>query len=163
MMQIFNATVRLGGHTHHEVLKRGLTVPEIYVLRRIHGSDAVVHLEHVGYSEIDPADERERLDYEYKDGLSNLHDEQKTSIEKMLGSDFSPLPQELKDYDGPLNEHEDTLAEFQKPLPYCTPDAEARGATIRRKAAQKVAAKKESAKMFPAMKTNKKAALDAVL
>lgn len=164
MMQIFNATVRLGGQTHHEVAKRGLTVPEIYVLRRIHGNDAVVRLEHVGYADIEPIDERERLDFEYKDGLLNLHEDQKTSVEKMFGADFSPLPEELRDYEGDLVDDEKTLAEFQAPEPYASPEHEAKGAQIRRKAALKKEAKKDAIKHVPTVsKASKKAALDAVL
>lgn len=164
MMQVFNAIVRLAGQTHHEVAKRGLTVPEIYVLRRIHGNDAVVKLQHVGYAELEPIDERERLDYEYKDGLLNLHEDQKTSIEKMFGADFSPLPEELRDYEGELVEKTATLAEFQESEPYASADAEAKGASIRKKMADKKNAKKDAIKSVPPVsRTLKRTALDAVL
>lgn len=165
MMQIFNGTVRLGGQLIHEVNRRGLTVPEIAVLQRIHGKDAVINLEHVGYAEVDPLDERERLSYEYDIGLQGLHEDQKTSIEKMFGSDYAPLPTELRGYEGELVDVEDSLANFQKPVPYASPNAEDRGAQIRRKAAEKVEAKKT--KIIPPVKsaTSKKSssALDAVM
>lgn len=175
MMQIFNGTIRLQGQTHHEVAKRGLTVPEIYILRRIHGSDAVVRLEHVGMADVDPLDERERLDYEYAAGLSNLHDDQKTSVEKMFGADFTPLPEVLRDYDGVMNSKVAALVDFQESEPFQSPDAEDKGAQIRKKAAAKAATKIESIKDFPAIKSEpvkglplpksstKKTALDAVM
>lgn len=167
MMEIYNATIRLQGNIQNEVAKRGLTVPELYILRRIHGNDAVVKLQHVGHAEIDPLDERERLDYEYSSGLANLHEDQKTSVEKMFGADFSPLPEEFREYNGDYSDNEDTLEEFQKSEPFASPNAEDRGSQIRKKAAAKAKAKKEAAKSIPPVssgsKQSKKAALDAVL
>lgn len=141
MMQIFNARVRLAGALETEVSKRGLTVPEIHILRRLHGPDAVVGIEHAGYAEIDPVDERERLDYEYGAGLSNLHEDLKTSVEKLFGGDFAPLPEELRDFTGAMVDKEATLAEFQESLPYQSPNHEDRGSVIRKRAAEKRNAK----------------------
>lgn len=171
MMQIFNAIVRLQGQTHHEVYRRGLTVPEIYIIRRIHGNDAVVKLEHAGYADIDPLDERERLDYEYSAGLGNLHEDQKTSVEKMFGADFAPLPEELRDFEGPLVDVKKPLLEFQESVPYASPNSEDKGAQIRKKAAAKVVGKKDAAMnapkaaqvKVPTVKEINRAALDAVL
>lgn len=165
MMQIFNAVVRLDGNVIHEVAKRGLTVPEIYILKRLHGDDGVVKIEHVGYADIDPADERERLDFEYGAGLINLHEDRKTSVEKMFGADYAPLVEELREYEGELVDREDTLAEFQKSEPFASPNAEDKGSQIRRKAAAKAAKKKENLKNIPTVNKSKtgKAALDAVL
>lgn len=164
MMQVFNARIRLAGALETEVSKRGLTVPEIHILRRIHGPDAVVGLEHVGYAEIDPADERERLDYEYGAGLNNLHEDLKTSVEKLFGGDFAPLPEELRDFGGDLVDREDTLSKFQEALPFQSPNHEDRGSVIRKRAAEKKNAKTPAPKEVPPVKKGSgKAALETVL
>lgn len=141
-MQIFNAYVNLGGEVVNSVAKRGLTPPEIYVLRRLHGDDAVVKIEHVGFADVDHMDERERLDYEYGPGLANLTGDAKTSIEKMFGGDFSPLIEELRGFTGKLTDVEGELFDFQQPLPFASPVAADKGQLIRKRAADKAAAKK---------------------
>lgn len=165
MMNVFNATVRIGGMLEQEVAKRGLTIPEIIVLRRLHGNDGVINIEHAGYADVDSIDERERLDYIYGNGLSHLHEDQKTSIEKLFGGDYTPLPEELRDYSGAIVDKEDELEEFQRPIPYASPAAEDRGTTIRKKADAKKAAKKEAIKSTPSVnqKREKKSALESVL
>ena len=165
MMPVFNARVRLGGMLENEVIKRGLTVPEIIVLRRIHGPDALVGIVHAGYCEIDPIDERERLDFIYGNGLAHLHEEQKTSVEKLFGGDYTPLPEELRDYEGEMVDTEGELEEFQAPEPYVSPSYEDRATAIRKKAEAKKASKKAAVKNTPtvAAKTSKKSQLDSVL
>ena len=161
-MQVFNAKVRLQGSVMHEVARRGLTVPEIYVLRRIHGNDGVVDVVHVGDTEVDGADERERLDFEYAAGLANLHEDQKTSIEKMFG-DYSDLPEVLRGYEGALSKRKAALVEYQASEPFESPNAEDKGAQIRRKAEAKKLATKDASKNIPAVHSGKKNSLDAVL
>lgn len=114
-MQVFNADIRLAGVLTNVVQKRGLTAPEVYVLRRIHGNDAVVNLVHVGDTEVDDDEERDRLNYEYGGGLASLGDEAKTTIAKMFG-EFGPLLTKVKDYDGPIEENLELLEEYQKPV-----------------------------------------------
>jgi hypothetical protein len=159
MMQVFNATINLEGNFANAVARRGLTTPEIYVLRRLHGDDAVIKIEHVGYADVDSADERERLDYEYGAGLANLTGDAKTSIEKMFGGDFAPLIEELRGYNGKLVDREDDLFTFQQPEPFASPIAEDKGTLIRKRAMEKAAAKKavpEDPKDFtPAAKPKK--------
>ena len=117
-MQVFNAKVRLAGSLLNEVKRLGLTVPEIVVLRRLHGEDAVVDIQHVGDAEVDDIDERGRLHEEYAGGLASLGEEQKTSIEKMFGGDYNPLPRKLRDYKGPLVKKMDFLENYMEPEPY---------------------------------------------
>lgn len=165
MMQVFNATVRIGGMLEQEVLKRGITVPEIIVLRRLHGNDGVINIKHVGYADVDAIDERERLDYIYGNGLSHLHEDQKTSIEKLFGGDYTPIPEELREYEGKFVDKEDDLEEFQKPEPYSSPAYEDRATAIRKKAEAKRADKKEFIKNTPvaSARKDKKSALESVL
>lgn len=189
-MECFNATIRLEGNPLNEVAKRGLTVPEIVILRRLHGDDAVVKLEHVGTVEdMDNFEERERLSYEYDAGLKNLHEDAKTSVEKMFGGDYNPLPQKLRDYRGDRTDIvTDDLEDFQRSLPFASPNVADRKTQLREKAnARKKLAKEEAKKIVsdddespapkavkvkkedttkikvPATKEAKQSALDAVL
>lgn len=43
-MELVDCTVRLGGSLQHTVRKHNITVPEIVVLKAIHGDDAVVEM-----------------------------------------------------------------------------------------------------------------------
>ncbi len=114
-MHMFNATVRLMGAIGNEVVKYGLTVPEIIVLQHLHGMDAITKLEHQGEADIDDIDERERLTIEYNDGLANLGDELKTSIAKIFGGDYNALPDKLRGFKGPFGERDGELEDFQEP------------------------------------------------
>lgn len=150
-MQIFNAKVRLQGNMHNEVAKRGLTVPEIILLRKIHGGDGVVDIQHVGFADIDHLDERERLCYDYEPGLNSLGgtlgaEEAKAEFEKIFGGEYNPLPEELRDYEGEVVEDEKDHEEFRQSEPYASPNAEDRGAQIRRRAKEKAEAKAKAEK-----------------
>ena len=48
-MQVVNCSVRLGSNLNSVVRKIGVTIPEILVLRAIHGSDSVVDFEAVRF------------------------------------------------------------------------------------------------------------------
>lgn len=47
-MLLYKAKVRVSGSLNNEVLKEALTAPEIAILQRIHGKDAVVEVSKVG-------------------------------------------------------------------------------------------------------------------
>lgn len=65
-MQVVNCTVAIGGEAGMTVLKTNVTVPEIMVLRAIHGEDAVRNIEVLSNEDISSNDERERLLSIYK-------------------------------------------------------------------------------------------------
>lgn len=126
-MHVYNATVRLNGELNHEVAKRGLTTPEILILNKIHGGaegkGGVVNIRHAGtVPDFDDMEERERLEYTYDPGLANLHEDLRTSVKKMF-SEFGALPTVLRDYAGPLCDEENELEEFQKSLPFKSPNS----------------------------------------
>ena len=93
-MNFYDATIRLQGKTSHEVDKKGLTAPEIMILRRIHGLDAVVRIVAVPPSQDDlgrsQREERDRLRKTYcsKDATENL-------VNELFGPDHTPLPNTL--------------------------------------------------------------------
>lgn len=165
-MHIFNGTVRLQGAIGNEIVKYGLTVPEIVVFRQIHGNDGVVNLQHVGEAEVDDIDERERLSTLYDEGLSNLGDELKTSIAKIFGGDYNELPQELRGFKGPLSDEEGFLEDFQEPPIVVQEDVgitPMEKARQRRAEAGKRAVEKAAAVAASKNKTKGKAGLDAAL
>ena len=168
MMQVFHGTVRLAGDMKNEVYKRGLTVPEIYILRKIHGGeDAVVKLESAGLSDIDDDDERNRLSFLYNQGLSAISGEDATSVKQMFG-EYGSLPTVLKGFTGELNETVDDLDKFQESLPYKSPDpivtaAEKRKARDAAKSQGAPLPASPAAKLKAQVKTGKDKALEAIM
>jgi hypothetical protein len=100
-MQICDAEVRLAGNVYHVVPKQGLTPAEIYVLREIHGSDAVVNIRPV--KEDDKrgiAEEFGRLKRLYDGASINAPDEdgpRKISLERLFPGAMKKLPKRLSD------------------------------------------------------------------
>lgn len=60
-MQICTCTVAIGGDPGMTVTKERVTVPELMVLRAIHGDDAVRNIEVTGDIDVSSPEERERL------------------------------------------------------------------------------------------------------
>lgn len=93
-MQIVDCFVRLKGDMRMETPRYGVTVPEIVVLRAIHGADAVVKIRPRGMDKRSHADELARLREFYRgfmDGDSN-------SIVDLTFSGFNPrLPVKLSE------------------------------------------------------------------
>ena len=73
-MQICNITVAIGGDAGMTVHKERVTVPEIMLLRAVHGEDAVRNIEVVEDADIDTADERSRLGSVYKNPETIIRD-----------------------------------------------------------------------------------------
>jgi len=125
-MEVYNGIVRLEGNPLNEVYKRGLTVPEILILNKIHdprSNSAVVKLQHAGTIEdFDDQEERERLEYMYDGGLASLHEDYKTSVKKMF-SEYGPLPNEYKAYNGAYVDTVGELEEFQASEPFASPNS----------------------------------------
>lgn len=123
-MHVFNAKIRLGGELNNEVAKRGLTVPEILVLKRLHGAEGVVSLEHSGVlANYDDEEERERLTDMYEVGLGALHESQKTSVKGMF-SEYGPLPAKLSDFNGAYSDAEwPEIEDAQASLPFKSTDS----------------------------------------
>jgi hypothetical protein len=86
-MELCNATVRLGGSVGHTVEKVDLTPPEIAVLRRIHGQDAVINIAPVRMDKRGHAVERARLEQLYGDQV----------VAEMFPGTMAKLPVMLKD------------------------------------------------------------------
>lgn len=53
--QLVNATVRLSGQMTHSVAKVGLTIPEVVMLRVVHGNDAVINIERMDIADMEDA------------------------------------------------------------------------------------------------------------
>lgn len=68
-MKTFDCKVRLSGSLYNEVPKFDVTAPEIYILRVMHGDDAVVEVVETGKNKVSQSEERERLMDIYGGGL----------------------------------------------------------------------------------------------
>lgn len=103
-MFLYKAKVRVSGSLNNEVLKDALTAPEIAILQRIHGKDAVVDVVEVGQvMKRTDRSERNRLAgiYAYgpsADGKSRLSGE--TFIDSVLGVGNTLA----KEYSAPVSE-----------------------------------------------------------
>ena len=60
-MQICNCTVAIGGEAGMTVYKERVTVPELAILRVVHGEDAVRNIEVIGDEDVESSEERSRL------------------------------------------------------------------------------------------------------
>jgi hypothetical protein len=119
-MHTYKATIRLNGKLENEVLKEHLSAPEVLLLRKIHGSDAVVKVEADGYweehfgvqtirhengeketveNEYDDDVEKSRLARVYGEAImeDNDHGIPRNAIDRMFG-EFAPLPAELPEF-----------------------------------------------------------------
>lgn len=96
-MQTYSAKVRLAGSLYNEVPKSDLTAPEIAILKRIHGSDAIVDIK-PGKS-VDRTDEQERarLAHTYNRALAGIKNV--GSIEGVLGPEGIPLAKTVSGVD----------------------------------------------------------------
>jgi hypothetical protein len=87
-MQIVNCTVAIAGEAGMTVYKERVSVPEILVLRAIHGEDAVRNIEVIEDVEAESNEERARLTSIYKmpEGV----------VKDTLGA-VGPLPKTVED------------------------------------------------------------------
>jgi hypothetical protein len=87
-MQFCNCTVAIGGEAGMTVAKSFVSVPEIMVLRAIHGEDAVRNIEVTSNDDVDSNEERGRLMSIYKmpEGI----------VKDTLGA-TGPLPKTIDD------------------------------------------------------------------
>jgi hypothetical protein len=65
-MQICNCTVAIGGEVGMTVAKERVTIPELAILRVIHGEDAVRNIEVIADESMDSSEERSRLNAIYR-------------------------------------------------------------------------------------------------
>lgn len=93
-MEFYKCKVRLKGDVRNEVRKAEVSAPEVLILRKIHGDDAVVAIESLGNRKVKDADERDRLQHAYAGGLGNA----KTSMVQLFG-EYAPLPKTLPETD----------------------------------------------------------------
>lgn len=68
-MRLYSCTVRLSGSLYNEVPKTDVTAAEIFIMRVLHGEDAVVQVYETGKNKATQTDERARLEEVYGNGL----------------------------------------------------------------------------------------------
>lgn len=89
-MDLYKGKIRLSGDMRNEVRKYGLTAPEVILLQRIHGSDAVSELEKVGSRSVNHQNERQRLYIDYPTAINQ--DAKKHYVEELFGPNHVDLP-----------------------------------------------------------------------
>lgn len=65
-MQICNCTIAIGGDIGMTVTKERVTIPELMILRSVHGDDAVRNIEVTHSVSMSNSEERERLNQIYR-------------------------------------------------------------------------------------------------
>lgn len=88
-MQTYSARLRLAGSLLNEVPKAELTPPEITVLRRLHGSDAVIDIKPGKHVDRTDEAERERLSFLYGRALAGIKGV--GTLDALLGPEGVPL------------------------------------------------------------------------
>jgi len=64
--------VAIGGDTGHTVVKNGISVPELAVLRHLHGTGAIDRIVLTGKENMTTDTERERLAHTYKEKFTEI-------------------------------------------------------------------------------------------
>jgi len=73
MENVYRANVAIGGDTGHTVVKNGITVPELAVLRHLHGTGAIDRIVLTGKDNMSTDSERERLGKLYKEKFTEVY------------------------------------------------------------------------------------------
>lgn len=89
-MDLYSGKVRLAGDMRNEVRKTNLTAPEVLLLRRIHGNDALTELEKTGSMKVDHQAERQRLYTDYPAAINT--DAKRHYVEELFGPNHQDLP-----------------------------------------------------------------------
>tara|TARA_R100000656_G_scaffold12739_1_gene13145 strand:- start:1331 stop:1687 length:357 start_codon:yes stop_codon:yes gene_type:complete len=72
MENVYRANVAIGGDTGHTVVKNGISVPELAVLRHLHGTGAIDRIVLTGKEKMSTDSERERLVHIYKEKFTEI-------------------------------------------------------------------------------------------
>ena len=72
MENVYRANVAIGGDTGHTVVKNGISVPELAVLRHLHGAGAIDRIVLTGKANMSTATARERLAHIYKEKFTEV-------------------------------------------------------------------------------------------
>jgi hypothetical protein len=100
-MRVFSCKVLLSGSRYNEVVKPEVTIPEIYVLRHIHGDDSVIDIKPLGreaFDNIAGGGRVMRTDRTERERLHKLYDPRKKLLDKLFGVG-QPLPSVLEGVD----------------------------------------------------------------
>lgn len=89
-MDFYKAKIRLAGNMLNEVRREGMTAPEIMLLQKIHGGDAVVEIEKTGNESMNHQAERQRLYIEYPAAINV--DAKRHYVEELFGPNHVDLP-----------------------------------------------------------------------
>jgi hypothetical protein len=109
MYDLYSAKIRLAGKIENEVVKNELTAPEIYVLRHLHGADAVLDIKATKQKVRRSEDqERARLAKLYRNGPETAGERLVAGIFGVAGALPTTVPTvsfaEVEEYDDSKDE-----------------------------------------------------------
>lgn len=93
-MHYYNCKLRLHGNVVNEVMKENISAPEIVIMRKLHGDDAVVEIKYAYTGKIDAGAERRRLSERYNGGLKAI--DKTMNVLRLFGEDYQPLLNAVK-------------------------------------------------------------------
>jgi hypothetical protein len=86
MIEYASIDIAIGGDARATIRKQPVSIPEIVLLRAVHGDDAVTNIRILGTWDCDDDTERDRLGNFYKD----------TTVQRIF-QQYGPLPKNLKE------------------------------------------------------------------
>jgi hypothetical protein len=89
-MDYYKGKIRLSGSLNNEVRRDDMTAPEVILLQKIHGGDAVLELEKMGSRNVNHQDERQRLYLAYPAAINA--DAKRHYVEDLFGPNHVDLP-----------------------------------------------------------------------
>jgi len=91
-MQYYSAKIRLAGSVSNEVRRDEISAPELMLLKRIHGPDAVLDVEYGKKGNVDHSEERKRLFEKYPTAINA--EAKRHYVEELFGPAHTDLPAE---------------------------------------------------------------------
>ncbi len=109
MFKLYSCKLRLDGSVLNEIRKFDVTVPEIEVLKILHGSDSVVDIKETGEVKRSDRDERARIEAIFASPANAMGEslaKKKRMLTDLFGHERMALPKEIEEVAAPADEDE---------------------------------------------------------
>jgi hypothetical protein len=110
MFKLYSCKLRIGGSVLNEIRKSDVTAPEIDVLRKLHGADAVLEIKETGEVQRSDRAERDRIEGIYASPTNSVGEslaKKQRMLADLFGHARNPLPKVLED--APVGAEEDVV------------------------------------------------------
>ena len=115
MFKLYSCKLRLGGSVLNEIRKFDVTVPEIEVLKVLHGSDSVVDIKETGEVARSDREERARIENIFASPANSMGEslaKKKRMLTDLFGHERMALPKEIEEAAAPADEDDDGGPKF---------------------------------------------------